>query len=63
MTVPGSEPPIEDTLDELIPEWKALTIKMKAEGKTDEDVVAELRRRMNVQMDSLLDTYNNLKGT
>lgn len=56
------DPPIEDVLDELVPDWREVTRKMKAEGFPDEAVVAEFQRRMHQQIDSLLDFYNALGG-
>lgn len=57
-----NEQPIEEVLDDILPEWRHLTAKMKAEGATEEEIVAELRRRMHVELDSLMDLYNDLGG-
>jgi hypothetical protein len=49
------EPPIENVLDEFVPEWR--------DGElTGEEVVALFRERAAKEMDDLLDIYNALKG-
>jgi hypothetical protein len=50
-----SEPPIEELLDEFVPEWR--------EGElSGEEVVALFQERAAREMDGLLDTLNVLNG-
>ena len=58
-----AEPPIEEVLDELIPDWREIAGAMKQAGASDEEIVAAFRQRMHTEIDSLLDLYNSLGGT
>lgn len=52
--------PIEEVLDDLLPDWREQVKKLAAEGMTDAEITGELQRQMRSQIDPLLDLYNDL---
>lgn len=56
------EPPIEEVLDDLIPDWREQAVQLAIEGMEDEEIVAEFQRQMAVKVDGMLDLMNDLKG-
>jgi len=55
-----SEPPIEDVLDDLIPDWREQAARLSDEGKSDAEITSEFQRQIKAQIDPLLDLYNTL---
>jgi hypothetical protein len=53
-----TQPPIEDVLDDLIPDWREQTLRLRDEGKSDAEITAEFQRQIKAQIDPLLDLYN-----
>lgn len=56
----ATEPPIEEVLDDILPDWREIAQRMAAEGYSHEEIVAEFQKRMSQELDSLLDFYNEL---
>lgn len=57
------EPPIEEILDELIPDWREQALKLSENGMSDDEITTEFQRQIKAQVDPLLDFYNDQKGS
>jgi hypothetical protein len=56
----AADSPIQDVLDEIIPDWREQVVKLRDRGMTDLEITTEFRRQMAEQTDVLLDLYNEL---